>query len=89
MHGDLPVELKREAGTALPLYQPAGCLGKVPVAHGERKRPLPAKDALPRWHDPRHLTPGNQVLGMAGITAHPSRSALASASAGDMIGVPD
>jgi hypothetical protein len=28
------------------------------VAHVERKRPLPAEDALPRRHDARHVTPG-------------------------------
>mgnify|MGYP001813419120 CR=1 FL=1 len=27
--------------------QPAGHLGKAPVAHPERQRPVPAEDALP------------------------------------------
>ena len=39
-------------------HQPAGHLGKTPVAHTEREYSLPAEDAVPRRHDARHLTLG-------------------------------
>ena len=45
--------------------------GAAPVAGAERQRPLPAQDALPRWHDARLFDPLDFIVGLAGLVPKP------------------
>jgi len=47
-----------QAGTAVSLHQPPGGLATAPLTHTQWQHPLPAQDAVPRWHHPCHVTPG-------------------------------
>jgi hypothetical protein len=60
-----------EAGTAVPHHLTPCGVGEAPVAHRERQHPLPAQDAVPRWHHHVIFEPLDFIARLAALVPKP------------------